>query len=61
MESKGTCKEVFRKRLKKLRKANGYTIEQFADAVGIAKSTVGYYENDNRMPDIEVLAKLPKY
>ncbi len=58
MESKGTCKEVFGKRLKELRKANGYTIEQFAEAVGIAKSTVGYYENDNRMPDIEVLAKI---
>ncbi len=58
MESKSTCKEVFGKRLKELRKANGYTIEQFAEAVGIAKSTVGYYENDNRMPDIEVLAKI---
>ena len=30
MESKNTCVEVFGKRLKELRKANGYTIEQFA-------------------------------
>ena len=55
MESKNTCVEVFGKRLKELRKANGYMIEQFAEAVGISKSTVGYYENNNRMPDIEIL------
>ena len=41
MESKNTCVEVFGKRLKELRKANGYMIEQFAEAVGISKSTVG--------------------
>ena len=50
--------EVFGKRLKELRKANGYTIEQFAAMVGISKSTLGYYENDKRMPDIEILARI---
>ena len=58
MESKITCVEVFGKRLKELRKANGYTIEQFADMVGISKSTLGYYENDKRMPDIEILTRI---
>lgn len=58
MESKSTCVEVFGKRLKELRKVNGYTIEQFAEAVGISKSTVGYYENNNRMPDIEILSRI---
>ena len=58
MENKNTCVEVFGKRLKELRKANGYTIEQFADMVGISKSTLGYYENDKRMPDIEILARI---
>lgn len=58
MESKNTCVEVFGKRLKELRKANGYMIEQFAEAVGISKSTVGYYENNNRMPDIEILSRI---
>ena len=58
MESKITCVEVFGKRLKELRKANGYTIEQFADMVGISKSTLGYYENDKRMPDIEILSRI---
>lgn len=58
MESKNTCVVVFGKRLKELRKANGYTIEQFADMVGISKSTLGYYENDKRMPDIEILVRI---
>ena len=58
MESKNTCVEVFGKRLKELRKANGYTIEQFADMVGISKSTLGYYENDKRMPDIKILSRI---
>ena len=58
MESKNTCVEVFGKRLKELRKANGYTIEQFAEAVGISKSTVGYFENNNRMPDIDNLSRI---
>ena len=58
MESKNTCVEVFGKRLKELRKANGYTIEQFSAMVGISKSTLGYYENDKRMPDIEILARI---
>lgn len=58
MENKNTCVEVFGKRLKELRKANGYTIERFADMVGISKSTLGYYENDKRMPNIEILARI---
>lgn len=54
-QAKNTCEQVFGKRLKELRKEHGYTIEQFADMVGISKSTLGYYENDKRMPDIEIL------
>ena len=57
-ETKYTCEQVFGKRLKELRKEHGYTIEQFADMVGISKSTLGYYENDKRMPDIEILARI---
>lgn len=57
-ETKNTCEQVFGKRLKELRKEHGCTIEQFADMVGISKSTLGYYENDKRMPDIEILARI---
>lgn len=57
-QAKNTCEQVFGKRLRELRKENGYTIEQFSDMVGISKSTLGYYENDKRMPDIEILARI---
>ena len=59
-QTKNTCAQVFGKRLRELRKENGYTIEQFADMVGISKSTLGYYENDKRMPDIEILARIAR-
>ncbi|MDE6641840.1 MAG: helix-turn-helix domain-containing protein [Acetatifactor sp.] len=26
--------------------------------MGVAKSTIGYYENENRIPDIEVLSRI---
>ena len=58
MESKNTCIEVFGKRLKELRKANGYTIEEFAELVGISRSSLGYYENTDRLPDVEVLSRI---
>ena len=58
MENKNTYVGVFGKRLKELRKANGYTIEQFAELVGISKSSLGYYENTDRLPDVEVLARI---
>ena len=57
-QAKNTCEQVFGKRLRELRKENGYTIEQFSDMVVISKSTLGYYENDKRMPDIEILARI---
>ena len=53
-----TTNEIFGIRLRELRKQNGYTIEQFAEKIGVAKSTLGYYENDNRMPDIEILCRI---
>lgn len=58
MSDKLTTNEIFGIRLKDLRKQNGYTIEQFAAKIGVAKSTVGYYENENRMPDIEILRRI---
>lgn len=58
MSNKLTTKEIFGIRLKDLRREKGYTIEQFAEKIGVAKSTIGYYENDKRMPDIEILRRI---
>lgn len=50
--------EVFSKRLRELRQEYGLTIEEFANEVGISKSSVGYYENRNRVPDIIVAGRM---
>ena len=44
--------------VEKLTNVGGNAIEQFANMVGISKSTLGYYENDKRMPDIAILARI---
>lgn len=50
--------EIFSRRLKELRLERGLTIEEFANKVGISKSSVGYYESQNRVPDIIVAGEM---
>ena len=51
--------ELFRSRLKLLRgKKNLQTVAQ---DLGISRASLGYYENGERKPDIEILVKLAKY
>lgn len=50
--------EIFSARLKELRKESGLTIEEFANEVGISRSSIGYYENQNRLPDLAVAARM---
>ena len=50
--------EVFSARLKELRQECGLTIEEFASEVGVSKSSVGYYENQNRLPDLAIAARM---
>lgn len=50
--------EVFSARLKELRQESGLTIEEFASEVGVSKSSVGYYENQNRLPDLATAARM---
>lgn len=49
---------IFSKRMRKLRQERNMTIEQFANAVGISKSSVGYYESRNRVPDIVIAGRM---
>lgn len=56
METK--CLQVFGSRIKELRLERGLTIEEFANEVGISKSSVGYYESQNRAPDIVVAGRM---
>lgn len=50
--------EIFNRRLKELRLERGFTIEEFTNKVGISKSSVGYYESQNRVPDIIIAGEM---
>lgn len=46
------------KRIRALRKEDGQTQQQLADALGVGKSTISMYENGQREPDYETLEGL---
>lgn len=48
-------------RLKALRKKDGATQEEFAERLGIARSTYSGYERGTSEPDNETLDKIAKY
>lgn len=51
--------EIFKERLKTLR--GGARLQDVAGDIGISRASLGYYENGDRKPDIEVLIKLAEY
>ncbi len=55
------CLDYFGERLKTLRRVHGITQQELADAIGISKGGLCYYENTNRAPDITVLEKFADY
>lgn len=56
-----TVRETFASRLKYLREKAGLNQEQFADKLNISRGSVSYYENEQRVPDIEILVKIADY
>lgn len=51
--------QLFRERLKSLRGEK--SLQEAAQALGISRATLGYYENGDRKPDIEILTKIANY
>ena len=49
---------IFTERLKQLRKAHGYTQDELAKQLGIARTSVSGYERGDRKPDLEMLSKI---
>ena len=47
--------EVFAKRLKELRKNRSMTQRDLANALGVSMGSIGFYENQERTPDIDFL------
>lgn len=53
-----TTRQVFSQMLVKLRKDKGISRKTLAEAIGVSSASIGYYENADRVPDIEVLVKI---
>ncbi|RXZ83400.1 XRE family transcriptional regulator [Paenibacillaceae bacterium] len=51
---------MFAKRLKQLRKRRKYSMQEVADAVGVAKSTYAGYESGYRQPTLETIQNISK-
>ena len=52
---------MFGKRLKQLRERNGLTQEQLAKTFNLLKSSISMYENDIRLPNIEIIKDFANY
>lgn len=53
-------REKMRKKLIEIRKKKGYTQEQMADKLNIARTTYTGYENGNVSPSLETALKIKK-
>ena len=56
-----TTRQIFAQMLKRLRKDKGISRKKLAEDIGVSVASIGYYENEDRAPDIEVLVKLADY
>lgn len=49
---------MYGKKLRELRKLEGWTQEQVAKKLGITKQTYSHYENENRKPSLDMIREL---
>ena len=50
--------KYFRKNVRFLRKQNGYTLQQFADILGVSKSLISQFESNYTGISIDVIIKI---
>ncbi|MCH5192587.1 MAG: helix-turn-helix transcriptional regulator [Oscillospiraceae bacterium] len=60
-QPKRTTRQIFSQMLIKLRKNKGISRKKLAEDLGVSSASIGYYENADRVPDIEVLVKIADY
>lgn len=53
--------QVFANRLKKLRMGKGLTQQQLGEKLGVSRGSISFYENCDRVPDIEFLQSTAKF
>ena len=51
---------VLGKKVQRLRKAEGFTQEQFAEYIGISRTHIGHIEQGRKSPSLEVIDKIAK-
>ena len=54
-------KSTFANRLKELRTEKGLSQEDLGKEIGVSRGSISYYEKEERVPDIVVLAAVSKY
>lgn len=47
--------EIFKERLKELRKREGISQTELGNKIGVSRGAISYYENGDRLPDLNVL------
>lgn len=58
MKKETNVRETFRRRLSQLRAESGLSQSKLAKQLGISPATIGYYENGERLPDIDIAARI---
>lgn len=53
--------DAFSLRLKELREASGMNQDQLAKELGVSRGSISFYENGDRVPDIEFLFQMSKF
>lgn len=53
--------EKFSERLRLLRESKGLNQSQLAEKLGVSRGSISYYENKDRIPDIEFLDKTSRF
>ena len=61
MEEKTNVKSRFKKRFAELRAKCGLSQSKLGKALSLSPATIGYYENGDRLPDIETAARIAEY
>lgn len=56
-----TVTEIFKTRLRNLRISSNKSQEELANALGISRGAVSYYEKGSRVPDINILNNIAEY
>lgn len=61
MEKKTNVRESFQKHFSELRAESGLSQAKLGKELGLSAATIGYYENGDRLPDIEIAARIATY